>query len=180
MEPGSLAAGTTVLEIREKYDMRAVLRRYDRDEILGEALFAKAMEVHGLWEGWADKAGGLPGRGCVDPVEIGPGLLPHIVVIDVIDGGEDFRWRLFGGRHAAEFGMDLTGVRLSDHLSRNASSRAVRALFLACVREAAPIWHTLEYTASTEVLKRAHGVMLPLAGAPPHPVGHLLGVTDWS
>lgn len=181
MGPGWPTAGTTIVEISDKYDLRSVLRRYDRADVARDPIYAKALELHAMWARWAEEAGGLPARRRVDPLEIGAKLLPHMVLLDVLGDGADFRWRLFGGRHAAEFGADLTGTLLSRHLSRNPGSRAARALFFGCYRDAAPLWYALEYMAATQVVKRAHGVMLPLAGeAGGGRVEHLLSVTDWS
>ncbi|WP_193183875.1 PAS domain-containing protein [Nisaea sediminum] len=70
---------------------------------------------------WRSKksAGGLPGRRDIDPTEI-PDLLPHIGLIDVLEGGQAFRYRLLGTHLNNIFGEDFTGkdvgeIKLGDY-----------------------------------------------------------------
>jgi hypothetical protein len=59
---------------------------------------------------WNLKRGGreMPGRQDIDPAEI-PQLLPHVTLIDVIDGGARFRYRLVGTAVVDGFNRNHTG-----------------------------------------------------------------------
>ena len=65
-----------------------------------------------LWES-KRKGGALPARADFDVFELRP-WLGHLNVIEVIDGGRDYRYRLHGNDLVQLLGMDLTGRRLSD------------------------------------------------------------------
>ena len=49
----------------------------------------------------------------VDPMEL-RSILGHLAVLDVLDGGENFRYRLYGSAIMNEPGRDLTGLLLTD------------------------------------------------------------------
>jgi len=61
-----------------------------------------------FWTLKRDERGALPGRADICPTAIKP-LLPHIALADVEDGGNNFRFRLFGTRIVEDSGIDLTG-----------------------------------------------------------------------
>ncbi|MFP6772820.1 MAG: PAS domain-containing protein [Alphaproteobacteria bacterium] len=52
----------------------------------------------------------MPTHGDVDPIAIGPALLPHILLIDVVHPAPfRFRWRLIGTHITRAIGRDKTG-----------------------------------------------------------------------
>ena len=55
----------------------------------------------------------MPSRAMFDPFALRP-WLGRLILLDVIDGGEDFRYRLHGTWLVELFGRDLTGKRLSE------------------------------------------------------------------
>ena len=77
-----------------------MIDNYRDDPILGPALAY-----------WIDKRGSrlLPSRRDIDPVEIPPKILPHLQIIDVVDGGARFRYRLIGTATVDAYGEDFTG-----------------------------------------------------------------------
>ncbi|WP_119165443.1 PAS domain-containing protein [Algihabitans albus] len=54
----------------------------------------------------------LPARGDLDPTEV-PRLLPYIELSEVLDGGEDFRFRLVGSHLVDTDHINPTGLRFS-------------------------------------------------------------------
>jgi hypothetical protein len=66
--------------------------------------------LRGLWAYWAGKLrdGVLPARRHISPAELRP-WLGNLLLLDVIGGGRDFRYRLHGARLVQMFGDDLTG-----------------------------------------------------------------------
>lgn len=55
----------------------------------------------------------LPSHIDFDPLAISV-TLPYVMLLDVIDGGADFRYRVYGREIAERFGRDLTGKLLSE------------------------------------------------------------------
>lgn len=68
-----------------------------------------------LLDYWNRKRAGRigPRRADLDPAAI-KAHLPHLVIVDVIDGGKDFRFRLVGTRVVEGLGHDNTGKRFSE------------------------------------------------------------------
>lgn len=69
-----------------------------------------------LLEYWTSLRDGdrLPLTRAIDPIRMRPAL-GYVMLIDVIDGGRDFRYRLYGTMLAAVSGFDMTGRLLSNH-----------------------------------------------------------------
>ena len=102
------------------------------DQIDGERL-------HAMYVYWRAKAAGRigPPREAIRPEEIKK-LLPWIWLVDVLDAGVDYRFRL-GGEEIVKFiGAPLAGTMLSAQ-PRVSFFQNLRARFDACVRAKAPI-----------------------------------------
>jgi hypothetical protein len=59
-------------------------------------------------------SGPFPGRKDLDPVEISCALLPRLFLLDLVNGGEDARYRLIGTAVVACTGRDATGSLVSE------------------------------------------------------------------
>ena len=132
-----------------------------------------------LKEAWLRLPGAIPRRRDVDPTEFGPRLLPKIVILQVLDDGRDYRWRLFGGLHAEQYGADLTGFRLSQVEAENSSAQSLRPIFDQTHRVVAPVYYHLVYRAQAGMERRASGVMLPLREEG-ETVEALIGCASWT
>ena len=75
----------------------------------------RLVRLLGHWEGLNAglNPGGLPPIAGIDPLQLGF-ILGWLMVMDPIDGGADFRYRLYGSSIAATTGRDLTGLKVSD------------------------------------------------------------------
>jgi len=73
---------------------------------------AEAIALHDYWR---SKRGDrpMPDRSDIVPSEF-VRMLPSVAIIEVIDGGRDFRFRLFGSELATWMGCDRTGQRFSE------------------------------------------------------------------
>ena len=94
--------------------------------------------LSGVREYWTAQRGGrdMPGRRDINPAELKPHL-PYVLLVDVFDGGADFRYR-------------LVGSRLHPYFSGNPTGRSMREVL-------APFGHdTVERTIAvyTDVVKR--------------------------
>lgn len=75
------------------------------DPELGDAVLDPLLEY------WSSKRAGriMPERPEIDPVEMGPVLLPHLMITEFLEHGRRVRARLCGTAAAARFGCDPTG-----------------------------------------------------------------------
>lgn len=82
---------------------------------------------------WSDLRGErhLPHRGAIDPIEMRPAL-GFISLLEPVEDGRDFRYRVFGSVIAAVSGFDLTG----QHASRIKASPYMVEFHLAVFRAA--------------------------------------------
>jgi hypothetical protein len=66
--------------------------------------------LRALWAYWASKREGnvLPGRQHIAPHDM-RAWLGNLLLLDVMEGGRDFRYRLHGAKLVTMFGHDLTG-----------------------------------------------------------------------
>jgi len=75
--------------------------------------------VYGLWKSVFDESEGVaPSRDAFDIAEI-QAYLANVSLVDILDGGEDFRIRVFGTELVRIQGRDLTGFRVSELESEN-------------------------------------------------------------
>lgn len=72
----------------------------------------KLEALHALWASRRPE-GRLPARADFDVIELAP-WLGNLNVVEVIDGGRDFRYRLHGTNLVRILGMELTGRRVSE------------------------------------------------------------------
>ncbi len=77
----------------------------------------EAEKLRDLYRYWRGKCreGAFPGRADIDPTEI-PALLPHVFLIDIVDGGHDFRYRLLGTHIIESVGFEFTGQLVSEFM----------------------------------------------------------------
>lgn len=67
------------------------------------------------WRAWCGDRSAPEWRD-VDLMALPPPVLPLMSVVDVLDGGRDYRYRYWGSRLTELFGRDETGSLLSDHV----------------------------------------------------------------
>lgn len=72
--------------------------------------------VANLCKFWIERSAGrlvIP-RGEVDIVDLPRTVLPHLLLIDLARDSRDIRYRLVGTRLANDYGLDFTGLRLTE------------------------------------------------------------------
>ena len=99
----------------------------------------RSVRLRQLWQYWRARHNGTapPTRRDIDPLEI-PRLLPYVMLVDVLDGAADFRYRLVGTHVTTIHGADNTGKRVSECFGPNEREQVV-ALFRRVVREGVAI-----------------------------------------
>ena len=89
---------------------------------------------------WTEKRGNaeMPLAGAIDPIEMKPAL-GFIMLLDVIDGGADFRYRVYGTAIVERTGMDWTGKSVSDLAARYYTGLFYAAVYRAALRRREPV-----------------------------------------
>jgi hypothetical protein len=108
-------------------------------EIIPRPASAALCDLLGYWQ---QKCAGraMPRRADIDPVEI-PSHLGDVFMLDVLQDGADFRYRLIGTRIVHGMGRDATGRTVSELYRRQPDVAAkLCALFSRPVIEKRPIF----------------------------------------
>lgn len=76
--------------------------------------WADILAFTAYWQGKRRADGRLPARADLDPLEMKP-WLGHLSILEVVDGGRDFVFRLYGTDLAEAVGFDMTGKSAADY-----------------------------------------------------------------
>ncbi|WP_027289440.1 PAS domain-containing protein [Rhodovibrio salinarum] len=145
--------------------------------------FQVAATSYTVW--WDHCAGRIPCRQQLDPVRFGAAVLPNLTLIEVVEDGDDYRWRLCGEHAAQVMGTGLAGRCLSEVEVEAGSGVLFRQALNDVVREQSPLFYVLRHRTVTGCRKRSYGVLLPLRDADDRPqttapVRYILGASDWT
>jgi hypothetical protein len=113
------------------------------------------------WHGLAG-AGGLPHLKRVDPLALRPAL-GYVMLLDLVEGGRDFRFRLYGSLIASISGFDMTGKLLSEHPASAYAVEFTIASYRAAVQRREPLY-TDRHPVGAVMATRWERVALPLVG----------------
>lgn len=132
----------------------------------------------GYWRSLC-REGLLPSRADIDPLDMPPACLPHIILIEEVDGGRRFCYRLVG----AAFRFSASGLGSIPYVDEvfvhTAYAEAQQALFRRVLKDGRPRYfevdvHFRERVGTCTVRRLA----LPLRAAPPHGA-MILGLQRW-
>ncbi|MGE5201747.1 MAG: PAS domain-containing protein [Acidobacteriota bacterium] len=120
-----------------------------------------APPLHFLLEHWNGliREGALPNARQIDPFALRPAL-GHLLVIETVDGGRDFRYRLYGSVIARISGFDMTGQLVSKHRASTHVAELAVAVYRAVVQTRRPIF-TSRQPAHAERTTVWHRIILP-------------------
>ncbi len=83
-------------------------------QVSAPSRWADIVAFAAYWQGKRPADGGLPARADLDPIEM-KRWLGSLSILDVVDGGRDFVFRLYGSVLAQSVGFDMTGRSASDY-----------------------------------------------------------------
>ena len=97
-------------------------------------------ELRELLDYWKDcrSDGEVPLRTDVDPIDI-PQLLPHLCLVDVLDGGDDYKFRVVGTAVVDGIGEDWTG-KTAREVEFDGRYPDVSDQYRKVVETRAPVW----------------------------------------
>jgi len=126
---------------------------------------------------WQKKRGAraLPARRDIDPLEMGPLLLPHLILADLLDRGTRARFRLVGTLVVKRLGFDPTGKYLGDE--KGGWFDLFAALNRLVYAERAPVYAESLFTWGSNRRLEAQLLLLPLTQDGPDPAIALAGFT---
>ena len=128
-----------------------------------EATIADA-RLRALFGYWAEKRGerAMPARADLDPLEI-PTLLPIIGLVDVLDGGARFRYRLIGTEIVDVGGHDPTGRFLDEALPDSGYADYLIGMFREVTRERRPLYGESDFHGQGRIERRVRRLLMPLS-----------------
>jgi hypothetical protein len=126
---------------------------------------------------WQTKCFGqaMPARRDIDPVEMGPALLPHLLLGDLLDRGTRVRFRLVGTTAVKRLGFDPTGKYLEPGV-KGGYFDLLASLHRLVYCERAPLYSESEFAWGSRRQLVARHLLLPLAQDGPEPSIALVGL----
>lgn len=116
-----------------------------------------------VWQQQYPGPGRLPPRLAIDPIALGPELLPYVALIEAVDGGRRFRFRLVGSRLAQNAGLDLTG-RHVDEVNPNRSYAAyIAELYTQSMSARRPVYSETRYRSGSGRIGLTRRLICPLS-----------------
>lgn len=106
------------------------------------------------------QADALPLATRIDPIEMRPAL-GYVMLLEVVDGGRDFRYRVFGTEIAEVSGFDMTGRLLSEHRASPYIVEFALAAYRAAVVRRGPLF-TEHWPSGTRHTASWQRLVLPL------------------
>lgn len=104
----------------------------------------------------------MPARADIRPEDIDPRTLPHVGLIDVLDGGERFRYRLVGTAMNALYGCNYTG-QFVDAAKAPGYASALIEEYRRCARHATIRAFDAVQCYAGGHRRRVHRLLLPLS-----------------
>lgn len=143
----------------------------DMSEILDRPVLGALLQY------WEDKRRGrpMPARDDIDPLEMGPKLLPHLVLCDLFDHGARVRFRLVGTTVVKRLGFDPTGQYLADQM-RGGYIDLLLALHRLVYCERTPLYSESVFRWSAKRRLELRHLLLPLTNGGAEPAIALLGL----
>ncbi len=141
-----------------------------------EASSARLKRVIAVWAG-LPTIDDVPRRDAFSPALLDPRDLPYIVLLDVLDGGEDFRFRLAGTEVVHAVGFEFTGVRLSEKRDELDVPELIDS-YRTCVASRRPLVYSGTLARFDKQFVAYERVTLPLADSD-GTVSRLLGALDF-
>lgn len=111
------------------------------------------------WSG-LPRSGAGPRVDRIDPLDMRPAL-GNIMLVDVVEGGRDFRYRLYGSVLAEVSGLDMTGKLVSEHHASLYAIEFTLAAYGAVLLRPDPVF-TTRMPAGAMHTAEWHRLVLPL------------------
>ena len=113
---------------------------------------------------WIEKRGSrsMPRKRDIDPIEISPRILPNLQIIEVINRGARFRYRLVGSASVDAFGSDYTG-RYPDEMFSDDRLNFIQSIYRKVCATKIPLFSLNRYHTPKNIDLFAYRIYLPLS-----------------
>ena len=118
---------------------------------------------HAYWRGLVT-GDGPPAYGAFDVVRVPRDLLPFLILLDVLDGGRDFRYRVVGTGVVEAIGRDFTGETVSEYRNRHEPPAVAEGYRRVCAERAPDLYRGTLESEGKEFIAYER-LALPLTGA---------------
>lgn len=105
----------------------------------------------------------LPSRAAIDPVQLGPEILPYLALVDVTHGGTRFRFRLVGSGLVEHAGLDLSGRYIDDLNPNTDYVTYINGLYRTARDTRLPNYSETRYRAASGRVGLTRRILCPLA-----------------
>ena len=103
----------------------------------------------------------MPSRRDLDPIEM-PGLLPHVILLDVMRDPLDFRYRLIGTTVEYHLHRSLVGLKMSE-IAHQSRGSIIWNTLESIVAERWPVTSSIPYVGPHREYKTAEDLIMPLS-----------------
>jgi hypothetical protein len=127
------------------------------------SLLASDPILGALYRYWQKRRGErrMPDRRDIDPLDLGTALLPHLGMMDILEGGARVRYRLLGTAIVERWGSDPTG-RTLDEVMSGTYCAYIYSLYRTLVQARAPVFSESLFRWDAEGYLRTRRLYLPL------------------
>lgn len=116
-------------------------------------------EIYDYWDSFA-RIDNVPHIAKLDPIRF-RSALGNVMLIEPLEGGEDFRYRLYGSNIATRLGRDMTGKRVSEIDTASHVSRFFIRSYIA-VMETRRAYRTIHVPPSAVTVSDWERLILPI------------------
>lgn len=114
------------------------------------------------WRGLAPE-GAVAAYSAFDVIQLPRALLPFLILLDVIEDGRDFRYRVVGTGVVDAIGRDFTGETVSEYRHRHEPPAVAEGYRRVCARRAPDLYQGTLESVGKEFI-RYERLAMPLAG----------------
>lgn len=114
---------------------------------------------------WDEARGGkrMPARSDVDPLDIPQELLPNLFLVEVVDGGRRFKFRLVGSESTIAAGRSLTGFHVDEINPNKAYGDYVTNLYRRVLTRKRPVLSVSNFGLPDQEHRMTQRIMCPLS-----------------
>jgi len=114
---------------------------------------------------WDSARGGkvMPARSDVDPIDIPRELLPNLFLVEVVDGGRRFKFRLVGSESTLAAGRSLTGYHVDEVNPNLAYADYVSNLYRRAIQRKRPVLSVSNFGLPEMEHRMTQRIMCPLS-----------------
>lgn len=114
---------------------------------------------------WDGARGGkpMPTRGDVDPVDMPKHLLPNLFLVEVVDGGWRFKFRLAGSESTMAAGRSMTGRHVDEVNPNKAYAEYVSNLYRRVMERRRPVLSVSNFGLPDQEHRVTQRIMCPLS-----------------